>query len=82
VFDFEAVTYIDLTGASALEEIRASLGDEGITLAIARAKHHVRTLLDDAGLTASIGSANLYPTVDAAVAACAARSEEPGDDVR
>jgi SulP family sulfate permease len=80
VFDFEAVTHVDLTGAAALEETRSTLGDEGITLAIARAKRQVRTILDDTGLTASIGSANLYPTIAAAVAACTARSEEPSDE--
>jgi MFS superfamily sulfate permease-like transporter len=80
VFDFEAVTHVDLTGAAALEETRSTLADEGITLAIARAKRQVRTILDDAGLTASIGSANLFPTIAAAVAACTAHIEAPSDE--
>jgi SulP family sulfate permease len=71
VLDAEAVTHIDATGAAALEELTKSLRRQGVGLAIARLKHWPKRHFDDTGLTDVLGEERFYPTVRAAVAACA-----------
>jgi SulP family sulfate permease len=71
VFDAEAVSSIDATGAQALEELHASLEQDGIVLVVARLKQPVRAVFDSTGLTATIGPERFHPTVQSAVAATA-----------
>jgi MFS superfamily sulfate permease-like transporter len=75
VFSAEAMTYIDSTGLEALAELAQSLRDDDIQLVFARVKRWVRQELDEAGLTEAIGSDRFYPSVRAAVRACAAKLE-------
>jgi MFS superfamily sulfate permease-like transporter len=71
VFDAGSVTHIDTAGLAALRELADALGREGVTVVLARVKAPLRLRLDEAALTARIGEERLYPTVRAAVAACA-----------
>jgi MFS superfamily sulfate permease-like transporter len=75
VFDAEGVPTLDSTGTEMLEQLIDQLATMDIGLAVARAKGPLLDGLDAAGLTERIGTANLYPNVEAAVATCAARSE-------
>ena len=65
LFDVESVPVLDVTGADALEELRAELAGLGIVLAIARAKGLFRVMLDRSGVTEKIGREHLFPTVHA-----------------
>lgn len=73
VFDAEGVPTVDSTGTEMLEQLIDQLGTMGIELAVARAKGPLLDALDATGLTERIGIENLYPNIEAAVAACAAR---------
>jgi sulfate permease, SulP family len=72
VFDAEALSHVDATGADALERIYHSLREEGITLTLARLKGPMRHELRDAGVLDLVGEDHLYPTVRAAVQAASA----------
>ena len=63
VFDAEAVTHVDATGLAALEELVGTLGKEGITFSLARAKTPLIARLAEAELAGF----SLHPTVRAAV---------------
>ncbi len=78
VFDAEAMTHVDTTGLDALDRLLDKLGEEDIALAFARVHAHVLEELDHAGLIERIGAANVYPTVSAAVAACAGPAPPAG----
>lgn len=65
----EANIELDLTGADALEELRQTLADRGIVLAMARLKYEVQTLLEGVGFVEKIGRDRLYATLPTAVAA-------------
>ena len=87
VFDAEALSHVDATGADALERIYYSLREEGITLTLARLKGPMRHELRDAGVLDLVGEDHLYATVRAAVQAASAtpgsgervdREGEPG----
>ena len=71
VFDAEAVTHVDASGLEALGDIIRELEEAGVGLAVARLKTRVMEHFDAAGLTAAIGPDRFYPTVRAAVDACA-----------
>lgn len=71
VFDAEAVTHVDTTGLAALERLTTDLRGEEITLVVARLKTRMEEQFGSAGLTETIGRTRFYPTVDAAVDACA-----------
>ena len=71
VFDAEAVTHADATGLDALERLTKELRGDGITLVVARLRTRMNEEFDLAGLTATIGRERFYPTVRAAVDACA-----------
>jgi high affinity sulfate transporter 1 len=71
VFDAEATTHVDSSGVAALGHLQAGLDKEGITLVLARVKSPVKVLFDKAGLSSTIGEANFFPTVRAAVDAVA-----------
>lgn len=65
----EAVVEVDLTGLDALEELRETLGDRGITVALARVKQELRHDLAAAGFLEKVGEAHTFPTLPTAVAA-------------
>jgi high affinity sulfate transporter 1 len=84
VFDAEAMTHVDATGLEALRELALGLRKEEMRLVFARLKEGVRLQLDEAGLTETVGANNFYPTVRAAVEACAGHGEPeagPSDGV-
>lgn len=70
VFDADGMSYIDVAGLAALEELSDSLRDEGIGLAFARLKQPMRERLSRTHLEERIGE-HLHPTVRVAVDACA-----------
>ena len=65
VFDAEAVTHVDATGLTALEDLVEELRKEGIELSLARAKNAFTARLAGTGLA----RIPLHPTVRAAVEA-------------
>jgi SulP family sulfate permease len=67
VLNAEAITHVDVAGLDALEELTATLRRDGVTLLVARMKHHVRDHLDEAGTTERIGAEHFHPTVRGAV---------------
>ncbi len=71
VFDAESMNLVNSTGLDALGETVAQLRDEGIGFAVARMHAPVMADLERDGLVDRIGRENFYPTVAAAVAACA-----------
>jgi MFS superfamily sulfate permease-like transporter len=75
VFDAEGEPIVDSTGTEMLEQLIDQLASMGIELAIARAKQPLLDALEAAGLTDRIGAVNLYPNVEAAVLACAQKTE-------
>ena len=77
VFNAEAVTHIDSTGAAMLEDVVVELREQGITFTIARPKSRARRRLRESGITTLVGERHVYPTVHASVEAYAA----PRDDV-
>jgi MFS superfamily sulfate permease-like transporter len=82
VFNAEAVTHIDSTGAAVLEDIVEELSAQGITFTIARCKSRARRRLEESGLTALMGPQHMYPTVAASVEAFVAHASagEGGQD--
>ncbi|RKH91417.1 STAS domain-containing protein, partial [Corallococcus sp. AB038B] len=67
----EGIVEVDLTGVDALEELRATLVDRGVALALARVKQDLRHDLEAAGFLAELGKHLLFPTLPTAVAAYA-----------
>lgn len=67
LLNFEAMGEVDLTGADALETLRAELEERGIVLAIARLKHDQREVLQPSGLLDRIGAEHLFPTLPTAL---------------
>ena len=65
----EAVVEVDLTGVDALEELRETLADRGITVALARVKQDLRHDLQAAGFLEKVGDDLVFPTLPTAVAA-------------
>lgn len=76
VFNAEAVTHIDSTGAATLEDIVEELREQDITFTIARLKSSARRRLVESGLADLLGPQNIYPTVHASVEAYAELAEE------
>jgi sulfate permease, SulP family len=70
VFDAEAVTHVDSTGAEALSELVTDLRREGVTLVMAKLKRIPKQRFDESGLMETIGADRFYPTIAAAVEAC------------
>jgi sulfate permease, SulP family len=77
VFDAEALTHVDATGADALGELIRSLRREGITFVFARLKQPMRRTLRQVGVLDLVGERRVHPTVRAAVAAALAGEEQP-----
>lgn len=69
LFNAESVPMLDVTGAEALEALRAELAGRGTVLAIARAKGLFRGMLERTGTAEKIGAAHLFPAVHAGVQA-------------
>lgn len=69
LFDAEAVPLVDVTGADALEALRAELGKQGIVLGVARAHGLFRLMLERSGVAGQIGEKHLFPSVHAGIQA-------------
>jgi MFS superfamily sulfate permease-like transporter len=65
----EPANYLDVTGAEALESLRAELAERGITFAIARPHGRFLSMLKRSGLADRIGSNHLFPSIRSAVQA-------------
>lgn len=63
----EAMGEVDLTGADALETLRAELEQKGIVLALARLKQEPRDVLQPSGLLERIGAEHVFPTLPTAL---------------
>jgi sulfate permease, SulP family len=71
VFDAEAVTSLDTSGAQTLREVVEELGGRGIRFVVARSRAAFDEQVDRLGIDDVIPEANRYPTVRAAVHAVA-----------
>ncbi|WP_020658849.1 SulP family inorganic anion transporter [Amycolatopsis benzoatilytica] len=65
----EANVEIDVSGADALDQLRAELCRRGIVFAMARVKQDLRDQLAAGGLVDRIGTDRIFPTLPSAVAA-------------
>jgi high affinity sulfate transporter 1 len=65
LLDAESMPFLDVSGAYALNSLRSELFEQGIVLAIARARGLFGIMLERAGVAEKIGSENLFPTVHA-----------------
>src|SRR6266508_1997694 len=71
VFDAEAVTHVDSTGLEALDRLAKDLRADEITLVVARLRTRMEEQFETGGVTETIGRERFYPSVRAAVEACA-----------
>jgi high affinity sulfate transporter 1 len=78
IFDAEAVTHVDSTGAEALSELVTSLRGDGVRLVVAKLKRIPKRTFDESGLSETIGADRFYPTIAAAVEACTAAEASAG----
>lgn len=67
LLNVEANVEIDVTGADAMESLRAELERRGIILALARLKQDLRDQLAPTGLLDRIGEEHIFPTLPTAV---------------
>lgn len=65
----EPANYLDVTGAEALESLRAELAEHNITFAIARPRGRFKHMLERSGLADRIGSNHVFPSIRSAVQA-------------
>jgi high affinity sulfate transporter 1 len=72
VLDAASISGADASASEAVSEIIEGLHDRNITLAVARATDELRAVFGSTGITELIGAERFYPTVTAAVEACAA----------
>jgi high affinity sulfate transporter 1 len=77
VLDADAITHADATGLETLADVTKDLRRDEITLVVARLRTRMEEQLDNAGILDVIGREHLYPTVRAAVEACASRDRAP-----
>ena len=75
VMNAEAWTFLDATAIDALKQLHADLEQAGVTLCFARLKGREREIFADTGLTNQVGESRFYPTVQSAVTAFQARSQ-------
>jgi len=78
VVDASSINDLDSSGATALEDLRADLEAQGVTLLLACVKHPVRLVMERAGFYDRLGADHFFPDVHAAVThagdiACARR---------
>ncbi len=71
VLDADAITHADATGLETLRDVTEDLRRDEITLVVARLRTRMEQQLEDSGVLDVIGRERLYPTVRAAVDACA-----------
>jgi high affinity sulfate transporter 1 len=76
VFDAEAMAHADTTGLEALVDLTKDLERDGITLVVARLRTHLLDQLEVAGAVDAVGRDRFYPTVRAAVEACASSAAD------
>jgi len=69
LLDAESMPFLDSTGAACLEEVVEELSRQGIGFAVARHNERFRLMFERTGLNKKIGDANLFPTLETAVAA-------------
>jgi high affinity sulfate transporter 1 len=69
LLDAESISFLDVTGAEALEALRSELAARGAVLTIARYKGLFRAMLEQTGVAERIGAAHLFSTVHAGVQA-------------
>lgn len=63
LFDAEAVSFLDVSGAYVLDDLRAELAAQGIVLGVARARGMFLTMLERASVAEKIGRTNIFPSV-------------------
>jgi sulfate permease, SulP family len=73
LLDAEAITDLDSTAAEMLEDLRAELEQQGVVLAVARAKRALRDRLAAAGLSQALTDRYFFPSIRSGVAAFQAR---------
>jgi SulP family sulfate permease len=69
VLNTEAIVEVDITAADALEELRSTLVQRGIVVALARVKRDLADDLEPSGLLDRIGPDRVFPTLPTAVEA-------------
>ena len=69
VLNTEAIVEVDITAADALEELRSTLVQRGIVVALARVKRDLADDLAPSGLLDRIGPDRVFPTLPTAVEA-------------
>ena len=69
IFDADGMSDIDYTGLQALRDLVTELGQQGVTIAIARASHLVHHDLKHGAFLQQLGPDHLFPSVDEAVTA-------------
>ncbi len=69
IFDAEALSNADTTGAAALRAAIGKTREQGIVFAAARLRYEVSEQLDRHGLAEDLPESHRYPTVRAAVLA-------------
>ena len=74
VFDAEAVNHVDATGIEALGDLARELRSEQVTLVVARLRSRLLPDFEAAGVVEQIGRERFYPSVNLAVAGCAAEA--------
>lgn len=65
LFDAESVYLLDVSGAYAIDALRAELAEQGIVFSVARARGLFWIMLERAGVAEKIGSENIFHTVHA-----------------
>ena len=76
VFDAEGLIGIDASGVASFEELLTALDASTMILVMARLKTSVEEQFQSTLLDQRIGLEHFFPTVDAAVAWCAAAIDE------
>jgi high affinity sulfate transporter 1 len=77
LYTAESTNLLDYTGSEALEQVRAELAAQGITLAIARSRGVFDLMLRATGLAERIGAQNIFSSVRVGVRALTER-QAPG----
>lgn len=75
LLNLEAAVEIDLTAVDTLAELRDTLTQGGVVLALARVKRETLDALDEAGVLDAVGRDRVFATLPTAVAAYAADFE-------
>jgi SulP family sulfate permease len=73
VLDADAMSDIDYTGLQGLRDLTSDLERRGVTMAIARASHLVHHDLKHGAVLQQLGTGNIFPSVEEAVATLAQR---------